>query len=33
MKWAIAISSLSFVASSIAAPTDGLDLFKLKVSS
>ncbi|KAI1361656.1 hypothetical protein F5Y08DRAFT_12245 [Xylaria arbuscula] len=33
MKWTIAILSLGFIASSIAAPTDGLDLFKLKVAS
>ncbi|KAI1429669.1 hypothetical protein F5Y12DRAFT_709669 [Xylaria sp. FL1777] len=34
MKWATAILSLGFIASSVeAAPTDGLDLYKLKVSS
>ncbi|KAJ8120504.1 hypothetical protein ONZ43_g2802 [Nemania bipapillata] len=34
MKWVTAILSLGFIASNVhAAPTDGLDLFKLKVSS
>ncbi|KAI1128341.1 hypothetical protein F5Y10DRAFT_265252 [Nemania abortiva] len=34
MKWATAIFSLGFVASNVqAAPMDGLDLFKLKISS
>ncbi|KAI1348541.1 hypothetical protein F5Y01DRAFT_306734 [Xylaria sp. FL0043] len=34
MKWTTAILSLGFIASNVeAAPTDGLDLFKLKVTS
>ncbi|KAI0430529.1 hypothetical protein F5Y09DRAFT_226905 [Xylaria sp. FL1042] len=34
MKWITALLSLGFIASNVkAAPTDGLDLFKLKVSS
>ncbi|KAI3330219.1 hypothetical protein F4824DRAFT_344943 [Ustulina deusta] len=34
MKWIAAILSLGFIASNVeAAPTDGLDLFKLKVTS